>query len=606
MILVIILSFGTFQLKAQTKLDSLYTIWQDGSESDSVRVVAYKNYIWYGFMFSHPDSAFVLSTKLVEFSNERNYALGKATGVYNQGVSHYVQSNYPKALRYFQQCLNIYKSINSYKGISSSINNIGNIYSVQGDYNKSLELYFQSEMIAEEAQDEVGKGYVWSNIGNIYYELGDHDRSFDYYQKSLSILEEAGDQRGIAMALGGIALYYQSKEDYPVALDYMDQCIKIFQALDNQTEVAAGLAMVGNIHQMQGNYQVALENCDQALLIAEKLKVLNRRKDACECLYNTYKAMGNGNQALVYLEKLNVLSDSMNQEEIAKKLQQMEFQKEMLADSIATAEEKRIVEVAHQKEVRQKNRTRNILAVSGLLAFLVAGGFYSRWRYVRKSRDIISKEKDRSENLLLNILPAEIAEELKEKGEAQARDFEMVSILFTDFKGFTEASAKLSAAKLVEEINTCFKAFDAIAGKYNVEKIKTIGDSYMAAGGLPVPDDSATKKTVLAALEMQAFIIDRKASRDKEGLPAFSMRVGIHTGSVVAGIVGVKKFQYDIWGDTVNTASRIESNGEAGKVNISQATYEILKNDPDFAFESRGKIEAKGKGEMEMWFVSLE
>jgi adenylate cyclase len=271
---------------------------------------------------------------------------------------------------------------------------------------------------------------------------------------------------------------------------------------------------------------------------------------------------------------------------------------------LAQVEKDRLVEDAHQEEVRQKNKTRNILAGLGLLVLLLAGGIYSRLRYVRKSKAIIEEEKDRSNNLLLNILPADIAEELKIHGKAEARDFDMVSILFTDFKGFTEASAKLSAADLVNEINACFEAFDDICGTYQVEKIKTIGDAYMAAGGLPVPTDDSIKNTVLAALEMQAFITKRKTELDAEGKPAFQMRVGIHTGPVVAGIVGVKKFQYDIWGDTVNTASRMESAGEVSKVNISQATYDILKDDQDFTFTSRGKIEAKGKGEIEMYFVS--
>ena len=182
----------------------------------------------------------------------------------------------------------------------------------------------------------------------------------------------------------------------------------------------------------------------------------------------------------------------------------------------------------------------------------------------------------------------------------------MVSILFTDFKEFTQLSEKLSAKELVSEINTCFQAFDAICEKHNVEKIKTIGDSYMAASGLPVPAEGSIKNAVLAALEMQAFILDRKNANETEGRHAFEMRVGIHTGPVVAGIVGVKKFQYDIWGDTVNTASRVESKGMVGKVNISQITYELLKDDPDFKFESRGKIQAKGKGEIEMYFVRLK
>ncbi|MEN8798355.1 MAG: adenylate/guanylate cyclase domain-containing protein, partial [Flavobacteriaceae bacterium] len=219
---------------------------------------------------------------------------------------------------------------------------------------------------------------------------------------------------------------------------------------------------------------------------------------------------------------------------------------------------------------------------------------------------IIEKEKDRSENLLLNILPSEIAEELKLKGSVDAQDFDEVSVLFTDFKGFTTRSEKLSARELVEEINLCFEAFDHICGRYKIEKIKTIGDAYMAGGGLPVPSDDAVKNTVLAALEMQAFMGKRAIEKEASNEIPFEMRVGIHTGPVVAGIVGVKKFQYDIWGDTVNTASRMESSGEVGKINISQATYDIIKDDPQFSFEERGKIKAKGKGVVEMYFVSLK
>ncbi|MEZ4850190.1 MAG: adenylate/guanylate cyclase domain-containing protein [Bacteroidia bacterium] len=179
-----------------------------------------------------------------------------------------------------------------------------------------------------------------------------------------------------------------------------------------------------------------------------------------------------------------------------------------------------------------------------------------------------------------------------------------MTTLFTDFVSFTETSEKLSASELVSEINQCFEAFDGIMEKYGIEKIKTIGDAYMAAGGLPVPTDDSVKNTVLAALEMQSFIQDRKTKLEAEGKLGFQMRAGIHTGPVVAGIVGVKKFQYDIWGDTVNTASRMESSGAVGQVNISQSSYEMLKEDLQFKFESRGKIETKGKGEMEMYFVS--
>lgn len=217
-------------------------------------------------------------------------------------------------------------------------------------------------------------------------------------------------------------------------------------------------------------------------------------------------------------------------------------------------------------------------------------------------RNRISKEKKRSDELLLNILPAEVAEELKAKGSAEAKSINSVTVLFTDFKGFTQLSEKLSAQELVGEINECFSAFDHIMQKYGIEKIKTIGDAYMAAGGLPVPNQTHAKDVIHAAIAIQKFMTELKAKKEAAGQLFFEIRIGVHTGPVVAGIVGVKKYSYDIWGDTVNTASRMESSGEVGKVNISGSTYEEVKD--LFLTEYRGKISAKGKGEIDMYFVN--
>ena len=224
---------------------------------------------------------------------------------------------------------------------------------------------------------------------------------------------------------------------------------------------------------------------------------------------------------------------------------------------------------------------------------------------LNKTKEIIEEEKGKSEKLLLNILPSEIAEELKLTGGAEPRSFDNATILFSDFMDFTEASERLTPKDLISELNFCFMAFDELCDTYNVEKIKTIGDSFMAAGGIPVASKDSTKNTVLLGLEMSEYILKRIVEREAEGKIPFHMRVGINTGTVVAGIVGKKKFQYDIWGDAVNIASRMESHGSVGKVNISQKTYDIIKGDPVFSFEHRGKIEAKGKGEIDMYYVSL-
>jgi class 3 adenylate cyclase len=218
-----------------------------------------------------------------------------------------------------------------------------------------------------------------------------------------------------------------------------------------------------------------------------------------------------------------------------------------------------------------------------------------------KQRNRISKEKKRSEELLLNILPEETAEELKATGTAKAKSFDLVSVMFTDFKNFTQASEKLSAEELVAEINRCYSAFDKIVTRYGLEKIKTIGDSYMCAGGLPVTNATHPVDIIKAGLDMQQWIEDHKAERIRRDQPYFELRLGIHTGPVVAGIVGIKKFAYDIWGDTVNTASRMESSGAIGKVNISGTTYEMVKD--HFECTHRGKIDAKNKGQIDMYFV---
>ena len=193
------------------------------------------------------------------------------------------------------------------------------------------------------------------------------------------------------------------------------------------------------------------------------------------------------------------------------------------------------------------------------------------------------------------------AEELKEKGTAEAKQYDDVTVLFTDFKGFTEMSEKVSAKQLVKDLHECFTAFDNIMEKHGIEKIKTIGDSYMAVGGLPTHNTTHAFDVVKAALEIREFIAEGKARKIATNQPYFEIRIGIHTGHVVAGIVGVKKFSYDIWGDTVNTASRLESSGEPGKINISQTTYNIVKD--QFACLHRGKITAKGKGEIDMYFL---
>lgn len=220
---------------------------------------------------------------------------------------------------------------------------------------------------------------------------------------------------------------------------------------------------------------------------------------------------------------------------------------------------------------------------------------------LNESIQIAETERQKSDALLLNILPAEVAEELRQTGTSTAHNYEMATVLFADIKDFTKISTKFSAEAMVKELDYIFGAFDKIIEKHNIEKIKIIGDAYMCAGGLPISNETNANDMLVAAIEIQEFMKKMRAERAAKNQQQYEIRIGINTGPLVAGIIGIKKFTYDIWGDTVNLASRLESSGEVNKINISENTYQLIKH--NFDCEYRGKIEVKGKGSTAMYFV---
>lgn len=275
-------------------------------------------------------------------------------------------------------------------------------------------------------------------------------------------------------------------------------------------------------------------------------------------------------------------------------------------DQIKILEQERALKAA---EAGQERTVRNALSVGAGMLLLLAGLL---WRLIankqRTNRDLAKKNaqldaaRQRSDELLLNILPSELVDELKIKGITRTRHHDEVTIMFTDFRDFTKISEQLSPTDLVAEIDYCFRHFDHIIGKYpSIEKIKTIGDAYLCAGGLPAAHPNHAHDVVAAALEIRDFIGELERQRDREGKLSFQIRIGIHTGPVIAGVVGATKFAYDIWGDTVNTAARLESASEPGRVNISEATYERVQG--QFQCEHRGNIATKNKADMSMYFV---
>ena len=227
---------------------------------------------------------------------------------------------------------------------------------------------------------------------------------------------------------------------------------------------------------------------------------------------------------------------------------------------------------------------------------------YTLEQIINKRTEDLIIEKEKTEALLANVLPRNTASEIMEKGKATKIKYNFVTVLFSDIQGFTKIAEEMNPEVLIDELDKFFFYFDSVVEKFGIEKIKTIGDAYMCAGGIPEKNRTNPVEVILAALEMKAYMNNLKKTSQLEGMKYWDIRIGIHTGTVVAGVVGQKKLSYDIWGDTVNTASRMESSGEAGKINISGTTYEFVKE--FFTCEFRGKMPVKYKGELEMYFVN--
>ncbi|RRB07698.1 adenylate/guanylate cyclase domain-containing protein [Larkinella rosea] len=242
-----------------------------------------------------------------------------------------------------------------------------------------------------------------------------------------------------------------------------------------------------------------------------------------------------------------------------------------------------------------------LIIICFVIVLVFENGKNTALNQLKAKNQQLAAEKKRSDELLLNILPSEIAEEIMQNGKSIPQLFDLVTVLFIDIQNFTTHGEDMTPEALVNEIDFYFRSFDNIISKYRIEKIKTIGDAYLCAGGLPVPYGDNAREVVQAALEIRAFMETIRLERIAVNNHYFDFRIGIHSGSVVAGIVGLKKFAYDIWGDTVNTAARMEQHGEVGKVNVSGTTYEHIKD--HFRCQHRGKIEAKNKGKIDMYFV---
>lgn len=566
-----------------------------------------------------------------KLSDKLGYIRGKALVDKLRGIISYNHGDYIKTINYWTSSLESFELINDSTGIANLLCNIGAMYFDQGDDANALDYYLRSRRIAESIHDTLrlltlyvniggvyqnkpstydlalksfkaalplaevvddndNRGTLNLNIGEIYFNRGQIDSALYYYELSTRFTKETEDYNNSLVKLAEV---YLAKKDYPKAISFVEEACRNAEKMNSQRDMAISLIMKARVFSAIGDNKTALTCLLDAEKIAAEIGADYQLKDAYSYTSAEYAKIGDYARAYQYHEKLLALNDKLFNLDIQKKLGTLQFsfdiEKKEAAINLLTKDQE-----LKQQEIKRQKMVRNSFIGGFAIMLLFAGVFFLQ-------RNRISKEKKRSDELLLNILPEETAEELKATGTAQAKSFDLVTVMFTDFKNFTQASERLTPQELVNEINYCYSEFDRIIVRYGIEKIKTIGDAYMCAGGLPVANDTNPQDVVKAGLEMQQFMWEYKQDRIAKGHPFFELRLGIHTGPVVAGIVGIKKFAYDIWGDTVNTASRMESSGEIGKVNISGTTYELVKQ--QFVCAHRGKVPAKNKGEIDMYFV---
>ncbi len=531
----------------------------------------------------------------VKLYEEMNDVSGTGSVYMNIGLCYQNQSKYPRALEYYQMALKIREQDGDQLGLGKVLQNIGNTFFRQGNFLKSLEYHFRVLKIMENVQNRYGIGGSLLNIGNVHLSEKRYSQAREYYLQAKEIMEECGNRYGILSCYLNIGSTYSDEKNFEEGLRFYLQSLKLIESLGDKYALASFYLNIGIIYYGQKDTMLALDYFAKALEYAEEGKLVKRICEVFIVMGIAYTTLGNR-------EKAN--ENLMNAERLAKESGDT-FEQcaalHALYEMYKSFNEPALALEYYEKQVELKSELSNKESTEKIASLQITYDLEKKQKEaeIEHLRNVeLKKERDLSESLLLNILPAEVAEELKSKGTADAKLFDDVTVLYTDFKSFTTVTERLSPQQLVDELNICFSAFDEIMGRYNIEKIKTVGDAYLAVSGLPLAKPNHASDVVNAAIEIRQFIKERVKLKGKD---TFDIRIGVHSGSVVAGIVGVKKYAYDIWGDTVNTAARMEQSSEVGKINISEATHRLVKD--HFKTEYRGEIEAKNKGKLKMYFV---
>jgi adenylate cyclase len=523
---------------------------------------------------------------------------------------------YLEALNHVNTARAIFEARNNRDDLAEAYGLLGHIRFELGDFEEAHNWYTQSLTLYKTVGDAEGEAGALRDVGNALDELGNvlHSRdtimlSMGYYQQSLRLHEELGDSLGMAAVYNNMGVAHKHLGTYDEALKFLTYSLRIRQRYADQVGIMEVYNSIGDVYFRKKEYALALRYTAMYQQVATMIRDGKYEQKSYKDFSKIYAATGDFKNAYLNQVKYDDLRYKRLDEARARELTRREvnYLEERNQREITRKE----AELARRDaEIQRAVATRNALIGGATALALLVVFIYNRAQArARSNRQLaiknaaIERERKRADELLANILPESAARELKANNTVKPIRYDSVTVLFTDFKGFTQVAEVMSPEDLIEELDECFRMFDAIVLQFGLEKIKTIGDSYMCAGGLPTPNTTHPLDTVRAAIEMQRQLQQLMQRKAAEGKPVFEMRVGIHTGPVVAGVVGSHKFAYDIWGDTVNTAARMEQGSESHRINVSGTTAELIQG--HFNCTYRGDIAAKNKGKIAMYFVEV-
>ncbi|MBK9246521.1 MAG: tetratricopeptide repeat protein [Ignavibacteria bacterium] len=573
------------------------------------------------------DRALVLANEALQLADKNNHTNSKAKALNTLGKIYLHIGSYELALDNFYKALALYQSREDPVLVALVTGNIGVTFVSLGKYDSALECYLQALAVYEKTDDSAKQAMVLGNIGVAYRHLGTYDKAIEYYTKSLVLYDELSDNSGIARITGNIANLYTALESYDKALEYYIKALDVHLALGSNTNAARVIGNIGGVYYSLDMFDKSLEYFKRALSLHENLGEKSGIVRAIGNIANVYVATGSYNQALEYFTKALALHEELGEKSgiaiITGNIAELYADEKFDGYSPLLAEKYFLQSIALSEELGRKQSLYELLKMlSSLLektnrnseAFEYFKKFYALEKEVQSEetkklaqkaayeRQIgeMQREQEVTERILHNILPKEIAIRIRRGDQKIVENFDSVSVLFADIVGFTEISERISPEELVDGLDKIFNTFDALAEKHGCEKIKTIGDCYMVVAGLPIQCDNHAERLAALSIDMLASIEKMKNLIDGVSI---NMRIGVHSGSVVAGIIGKNKYSYDLWGDAVNLASRMESHGVAGKIHVSESFVKSLGNTL-YEFTLRGEMGIKGKGDMKTYFLN--